>query len=210
MKKSSKISEKSREDETLYSRDASAHVSEDAEISESEVPHESARKRKRRLAKEAKREQSRLRTLERAAELGRSLEPRRWTAFTAEKRNQFITLYREGASIKEAADIVGVCFSTVFTHLRKNEKFKKRFEAAKNIHLNTLEDHLVRMATGNAKGNVIALFGVLRANRPEKWRESAKLEHTGSVFVTTPDSLQEARLRAQKAREEAAQEPTIQ
>ena len=89
---------------------------------------------------------------------------------------------------------------SIFKHARTDEVFGAQYRKALETNTDKLEDHLYRMATeAKIPGNVAALFGTLKARRPEKWRDSYKIDHAGRVELTTADDLQAARERA-KAR----------
>ena len=168
-----------RESDTLYSRDTRAS------------------EREKRASERAKRKIERNLEAEKLQqELLVQKVTRRWVRFDLSKRNEFLKVYREGMTIREAANHVGVSFNSVMHQKKNNPRFHALFEKAREQKMDGLEDHLMAMAEGRAKGNVLAIFGILRANRPEKWRESAKVEHSGSVgLAVTPDLLKEARER---------------
>jgi AcrR family transcriptional regulator len=116
--------------------------------------------------------------------------------FTPEKKSEFIDLYCTGLSVRECANLVGVSTVTVFNHIRSDADFAARYRQAMEINTDHLEDHLFRMATQKMPGNILAVFGVLKARRPDKWRESARVEHTGKIEFTRPEDLEAARQRA--------------
>jgi hypothetical protein len=122
-------------------------------------------------------------------------------------QEEFLRRYSEGGTVREHANALGVSHVAIFRLKNRDEAFEKRFLEAQETNTDLLEDHLVRMATtAGAPGNVTALFGALRARRPERWRENFKLEHSGSIATTTADQLAAARERVRAAREE----PTVQ
>jgi hypothetical protein len=186
-----KRSRSTREDDTLYSRDTHERTSEDAAKKEKRLE-----RKKQRLAE--------------AKEVQKSVlmdqVTRRWTKFTLEKRREFIRAFRTGLTVQETCDLVEVSMSSVYLQRKKNPKFSKLFDEALNRNIDSLEDHLFGMATGRAKGNILAAFGILRANRPEKWRESSKVEHSGNLTLVTPESLQQARARVQQFKEQRERE----
>lgn len=99
--------------------------------------------------------------------------------FTAEKREKFLEEYAKGLTVAQAARKVGVSDITVFNHINKNPDFKRRYQAAMETNTDVLEDSLHSIARG---GNLTAIFGMLKARRPERWRERMDLTNSdGSI-----------------------------
>lgn len=116
--------------------------------------------------------------------------------FTPEKKTAFLALYASGKSIFDSATEVGVSSVTVFNHVRSDEEFAALYRKAVEANTDNLEDHLYRMAFNKMPGNILAVFGILKARRPEKWRETAKVEHSGKIEFTRAEDLEAARQRA--------------
>ncbi len=117
--------------------------------------------------------------------------------FTPEKKEEFVRLYAEGGSVRSIAAKIGVTSVTVFLHVRKDPEFAKKYFLAMETNTDILEDHLYQMATEKGvPGHIVALFGTLKARRPERWRDVAKVEHSGKVEFTKPEDLEAARQRA--------------
>lgn len=107
--------------------------------------------------------------------------------FTPEKRRQFLEHYSTGTTVREAARKVGVTHVTVFNHIRKDPAFKAEYHAAMETNTDTLEDDLHLMAR---TGNVAALFGTLKARRPERWRERMDLSNSdGSLLKPLAEAI---------------------
>lgn len=122
---------------------------------------------------------------------------------TPEIRAEFLRRYAQGGTVREHAHALGVSHIDIFHLKNQDEEFEKEFLVAQNTNTDLLEDHLVRMATtAGTPGNVNALFGTLRARRPNVWRENLKVEHGGTVLTTTADQLEAARERVKAARAE--------
>jgi transposase-like protein len=84
---------------------------------------------------------------------------------------------REGNTVAMAAKKATVSATQVFWRVRTNEQFAERYAAA--MEYNT--DHLEEMLQQHAfNGNITALFGTLKARRPEKWRDNYRIDHTNS------------------------------
>lgn len=110
-----------------------------------------------------------------------AVTPRKSTpgTFTPQKRAQFLELFATGGSVRQHAKTVGVSVVTVFNHRRTDADFEAGFKKACETNTDVLEDMLYEMACA---GNVAALFGTLKARRPERWRENfqanVKVEHS--------------------------------
>lgn len=105
--------------------------------------------------------------------------------------------------MKEHAHALGISHVAIFRLRHRDPEFAEEFLAAQETNTDLLEDHLARMAvTAGIPGNVTALFGTLRARRPNVWRENVKVDHSGSIG-TTPEQLEAARERVKAARAEA-------
>jgi len=126
--------------------------------------------------------------------------------FTAEKKKRFLELYAsEVKSVRECAEAVGVTARTVFYHARTDERFARAYERAVVENTDLLEDRMIdHVRDKGFGGNLIALFGLLRARRPEKWRDYQKVEHTGQVMLVTAEALAQARERAQQVEQAGA------
>jgi len=109
--------------------------------------------------------------------------------FDVPAQDRFLTLYATGATEREAARAVGVSVTTVRRFRRRDEAFEARYKDAREFNTDEMEDTLRRIA---ADGHVTAIFGILRARRPDVWRERAQLDAT-----VTNDSTASAALFAQ-------------
>lgn len=92
--------------------------------------------------------------------------------------------------MEEAAETAGVSSVTVYKLARTDASFRAAYLLSREYNTDALEDRMARMGQ---HGNVAALFGTLRARRPEVWRDNVKVEHG---FVTSADDLRAARERA--------------
>jgi hypothetical protein len=100
--------------------------------------------------------------------------------FTPEKRAAFLEHYRTGVTVRAAAAFVGVSHVTVFNHIRKDELFAEQYRSAMETNTDTLEDDLHTLA---CNGNVAALFGTLKARRPERWRERVDVSNQDGTLL---------------------------
>lgn len=123
-------------------------------------------------------------------------------AFGLQNRKKFLLAYGRGLTVEAAAHEVGVSSVTVFKHVRKNPKFKAKFLKARELSLDVLEDLLHQHARS---GNITAIFGMLRARRPETWRENHKVDLTSGGKPL--DLLASALVSAAQSREREVGRP---
>jgi len=98
--------------------------------------------------------------------------------FDEVKKTEFLSVFARGGTVADAALEVGI--EPVIVHMarRSDEVFAQAFEEARDLNVDTVEDRLLHMAQyGNQP---VALFGILKARRPETWREKAQIDHTNS------------------------------
>ncbi len=119
---------------------------------------------------------------------------------TPEKRADFLRIYASGKSVEYAANEIGFSRTAIFNLIDRDEAFADAYERAQKRNTTALEDHLMKHATEpKTPGNIIALFGLLKARNPGRWRENVKLEHSGTVaHALAPDLLAAARERLEK------------
>ncbi len=112
------------------------------------------------------------------------------------KMRAFLAAYSETGSIPAAAQIAGCERSTHRTSWMQNEDYRKAFAAAKEEAIDVLETEAIRRATrgtdrpvfhkGKPCGTIreysdILLIFLLKAARPEKYRDNHKVEHSGEI-----------------------------
>lgn len=99
--------------------------------------------------------------------------------FDAEKKRLLVELYASGNhTISSAAKALNITRATVFNARRNDPEFAEALEKARESMLDAVEDMIHEL--GRA-GNLTALFGVLRAWRPQRWRENVAVSHSGSI-----------------------------
>ncbi|MGO8867339.1 MAG: terminase [Alphaproteobacteria bacterium] len=116
------------------------------------------------------------------------------TKVTPEKRAQFIAALENGASVTKAARATRISRQEWYRTRKDDEAFAAAWDAAIEIGTDALEDEAVRRAVigvrqpvfqgGKLVGYVrvhsdFLLNVLLKARRPEKFRERASVEHTG-------------------------------
>jgi hypothetical protein len=118
----------------------------------------------------------------RPTDLGRRKLTRRPGKLSPKKRAKFLELYASGNyTVRRAARKLGFTGVAVFSLCRRDEEFKAKFDSARETSVDALEDSLHDLA---CRGNVTAIFGLLKARRPKVWREnmhvSGNVEHNFS------------------------------
>ena len=106
--------------------------------------------------------------------------------FTQGVQDRFLRLYAMGATEREAARVCGVSPITVRRARRSDLEFDRRYLDAREFNTDEMEDTLRRIA---ADGHVTAIFGILRARRPDVWRERATLDANVTQDVTASSEL---------------------
>lgn len=114
--------------------------------------------------------------------------------FTAEKRRVVLGQMLEGHTVEAAARAAGVTRTTVLLARRADAEFREQFEAAREVGAEIIDDELWAGARGIKKINFHAVIAVLNARKPQMYRQNFKVEHAGSVAVTS-DALAMARER---------------
>ena len=104
--------------------------------------------------------------------------PVRKGKLTADAQRKFLKLFASGHTAFQAAHAIGTSRTAIFDLRARNPKFEAAYVKARERMLDTLEDSMHHMALN---GNITAMFGLLRAFRPLRWREnvdvSGKVQH---------------------------------
>ena len=110
--------------------------------------------------------------------------------FTAEKRAIFLAEYATGCTVAMAAKVVGVSVVTVFNHVRSDAAFKAAYNKVMESNTDILEDGLHHLARN---GNIAAIFGTLKARRPERWRDRVDVSNQdGSILKPLAEAIKKA------------------
>lgn len=109
------------------------------------------------------------------AEVANSREPH----MVAIRRGVFLEALKEGASIRKACLLASLDRSTIAAWRAKDAAFADVMDEAIQDGLDLVEDALFENAT--EKQNVIAQIFTLKCRRPERWRETSKVEVTVGV-----------------------------
>lgn len=98
--------------------------------------------------------------------------------FSHPKKAEFIDAYIELGTITHAARKAGISRRTVYDWRQADEEFALALHDCRE----QVTDDLEREAITRAKdGSDTLLIFMLKANRPEKYRENVKIEHAGTI-----------------------------
>jgi len=87
--------------------------------------------------------------------------------FTAQQKVEFLKIFRSSANFGKACETIGVNRHTVTDHLRWDDKFKIEKKKAVEDICDDMEEALFTLAHRNPT----AAFGVLKAYRPQIWKD---------------------------------------
>lgn len=103
------------------------------------------------------------------------------TKRTPKAREAFITALREGLSINGACAAARIGRSTAYEWRADDKAFAAEWDAAVEDGTDCLEDEAVRRA--KAQSDTLLIF-LLKARRPDKYKDRQAVEHTGEIEVT--------------------------
>lgn len=121
---------------------------------------------------------------------------------------RFLTALAVTGIVKRACDLAGVSRSTVYAHRENDEAFAAAWRDAEEDSADLAELEAWRRGVEGVekpvfyKGEEVATIReysermleiLLKARRPEKFRDNVKLEHGGSVVLTLSDLIRRAR-----------------
>lgn len=97
--------------------------------------------------------------------------------FSRDAQAKFLKKLASGEhTVQSAAEAAGFKRSTIYLQRERSERFAREFERAYKLSMGAVEDRLHGLAIGRQfTGNITAIFGLLRANMPEKYRENMKV-----------------------------------
>lgn len=100
------------------------------------------------------------------------------TKLTIEKRETFLALLSEGASVKAAAAAAQASRQSFYALKAKDEDFAKAWEDCLEDGTDELEDEAVRRAKA---GSDTLLIFLLKGRRPDKYKDRTDHKHSGEV-----------------------------
>jgi hypothetical protein len=91
---------------------------------------------------------------------------------------KFIQALTDGTQVNEAATVAGISVRTAYNHRQSDEDFA--LDWADAIEAGTQELERVAIQRAKDKSDVLLIF-LLKARRPDVYRDNVKVEHSGSV-----------------------------
>lgn len=110
-------------------------------------------------------------------------------------RAVFLAALSETCQVAKSARRAKVARDTVYAWRKADPEFAKAWDAALEIGGDVLEDEAVKRAMDGSDGLLTLL---LKAHRPEKYRERSDVQITADLNIA--EGLQKARERAKNAR----------
>jgi terminase small subunit-like protein len=101
---------------------------------------------------------------------------RKLTVKTPKTREDFLTKLREGLSIKSACEAAQISRVTAYKWRNTDPEFAADWDDAVEIGTDLLEESAIKRAIGGS--DVLTIF-LLKARRPEKYKERVYNEHAG-------------------------------
>ena len=121
------------------------------------------------------------------------------TAERKEHQVEFLKCYRERGTIVHAATDAGIGRQTVYDWAAKDEEFAEQLDDVKEELIAALERSMYERAV---KGDTLAGIFLLKALRPNVYRENVRLEHSGPDGGTIPLSVIDAATKYARAHPE--------
>lgn len=97
---------------------------------------------------------------------------------TPEKRAAFLVLLTEGTSVSAAARGIGMTRQAMYLARDRDDEFKQAWDDAVEEGTDCLEDEAVKRA--KTSSDTLLIF-MLKARRPDKFKDRVANEHTGEV-----------------------------
>lgn len=88
--------------------------------------------------------------------------------FTATQKTEWLKIFRQTANRGKACDLVGISRSVLNDHLNGDQAFGK----AKQVIVDSICDDMEQCLFELAKRNPTAAFGILKAYRPNIWKDT--------------------------------------
>ena len=121
------------------------------------------------------------------------------TAERKEHQAEFLKHYRERGTIVHGAKDAGLGRQTIYDWAAKDETFAEQLEDMKEELIAALERSMYERAVA---GDTIAGIFLLKALRPNVYRENVRFEHSGPDGGTIPLGVIDAATRYAKAHPE--------
>lgn len=100
-----------------------------------------------------------------------------WTEWTPKKRDRFLKELSAMPNVSRACRLAQIARSTAYALRERDANFADAWDAAIEAGIDTLEEKAWRRA--ERESDTLAIF-LLKAHRPEKYRETVRSELTGA------------------------------
>jgi hypothetical protein len=100
---------------------------------------------------------------------------------TPARVDKILTAYGAGFTLRLACAAAGVHPVDFRIYRARHKELEARWAEAEKLHTQYLEERAVELAHAATSTTPLALHLVLRARKPELYRDNVKLEHSGSV-----------------------------
>lgn len=95
------------------------------------------------------------------------------------EKDRFLAAFELNGIVSYACKAAGVPRSTVYLWREQDPEFARAMEEAKEVAIESLEAEAIRRATNADDASDLLLMFMLKAARPEKYRENQRVEHVG-------------------------------
>lgn len=104
---------------------------------------------------------------------------RELTELTEKRIEKLFNCLRESPNVTKAAKKAGIPREYIYELKRLNEDFNRRFEEARNLGIEAIEDK----AWERTEESDIMLLAMLKANKPDKYGDKKQIDLSGTVNV---------------------------
>lgn len=101
------------------------------------------------------------------------------TKWTDRTREAFLAVLRETCNVSEAARSANVSRSSAYAHRDTDPDFARAWEDAEQEAVDKLEAVAWQRATAEQSDRILELL--LKAHRPEKYKDRSAVEHSGTI-----------------------------
>lgn len=111
---------------------------------------------------------------------------------TDDERTRFLDGLRKGMSVAAAASVAGISRRGAYRLAEVDPAFKAAWDDAYDEGTDRIEDEVVKLGVKN--GNVVALIFMLKARRPDKYRENAQVNVQGNAVIAFASAMKSLEL----------------
>lgn len=112
---------------------------------------------------------------------GKEIVLPKWDGELNGNQRRFLSVYSLGGSITKACEVAGLCVTTVSRWRRESEDFDDAMDMSKEIGIQRLEDWALERAMDMVNPSDRLVEFLLKAHRPERYRERVDHRISGGV-----------------------------